>query len=38
MCLLCGGSCAGSGDMLLISLAADVRLAIVEGTVDTGGP
>ncbi len=30
MCLYCGGSCAGSGDMLLISLAADVGLAIVK--------
>ena len=29
MCLFCG-SCAGSGDMLLISLAADVSLAIVK--------
>jgi len=30
MCLFCGGSCAGSGDMLLVSLAADVGLAIVK--------
>ena len=30
MCLYCGGSCARSGDMLLISLAADVGLAIVK--------
>ena len=30
MCLFCGGSCAGSGDMLLISLAANVSLAIVK--------
>ena len=29
MCL-CGGSCTGSGDMLLTSLAADVSLAIVK--------
>ena len=30
MCLYCGGSRAGSGDMLLISLATDVSLAIVK--------
>jgi len=30
MCLFCGGSCAGSGDVLLISLAAGIGLTIVK--------
>jgi len=30
VCLFCGGSCAGSGDMLMISLAAGVGLAIIK--------
>ena len=30
MCLFCGGSCGGSGDMLLISLAAGLGVAIVK--------
>ncbi len=30
MCIFCGGSCGGSGDQVLIALAAGVGLAIVK--------
>ena len=30
MCIFCGGSCGGSGDQVLISVAALVPLAIVK--------
>ena len=30
MCILCGGSCGGSGDQVLITVAALVPLAIVK--------
>jgi len=30
MCIFCGGSCGGSGDQVLISVAALVPLAIVR--------
>ncbi len=30
MCIFCGGSCGGSGDQILISMAAVVGLAVVR--------
>lgn len=30
MCMFCGGSCGGSGDQVLITVAALVPLAIVK--------
>jgi len=30
MCVFCGGSCGGSGDQVLVALAAGVGLAIVK--------
>jgi len=30
MCIFCGGSCGGSGDQVLVSVAALVPLAIVK--------
>jgi len=30
MCIFCGGSCGGSGDQILITVAALVPLAIVK--------